>query len=110
MNVLLTKGVSGGHGLVLAMHLLKELKNYNKFDELIGPSSIMSFQKDFTCLSSLDATVQLPDDFHCFTFLLSAGKNNILRELYERVNRTMLMVHTSNGKRRQPLATVAQEW
>ena len=104
------KGISGGHGLVLAMHLLKELQSYSKFNELIGPTSVTSFQKDFTCLTSLDTTVQLSDDYHCFSFLLSPGKNNVLKELYDHVNRAMQMVHTSNGRRRQPLNTVAQEW
>lgn len=110
MNVLLTKGFTRGNGLVLAMHLLKELESYSRFNELIGPSSITSFQKDFTCLNELNTSFHLSDEYHCFAFLLPSGKNNILRELYERVNRAMQMVHTSNGRRRQPLATVAQEW
>lgn len=110
VNLLLASGSTGDHGLTLAMQLLKELQSYTKFAELIGPTSISSFQKDFTCLNALNTSVELTDDYHVFTFMLATSKNNILKELYERVSRAMQMVHTSNGRKRQPLTTVAQEW
>ena len=101
--------MGGGYGLTLSMHLLKELKSYVQFSELLGPR-YKSYTKDFTCLSPVNIGVQQLEECHLFPFLVAMGKGNILKDLYERVSRAMFTAHTSQGKKTGPLASAAEEW
>ena len=100
-------GDIGGHGLALSLCLLKELSSYKSFTDLLGPNS---FCKDFNVLVQLSTKIELPEEEHLFPFLVSVGKGNVLKDLYDRVGRAMLTVHNSGGRKLAPLTSVAQEW
>lgn len=104
---LLGGGDMGGHGLVLSLSLLKELSSFRRFVEILGPNS---FCKDFNVLVRLSTSIELPEEEHLFPFLVSVGKGNSLKDLYDRVGRAMLTAHTSGGRKVAPLVTLAQEW
>ena len=100
-------GDVGGHGLALALHLLKEVQSFKKFSELLGPNS---FCKDFNSLVRLSTSVELIEEEHLLPFLVSTGKGNMLKDLYERVGRAMNTVHSSGGRKTAPLLSLAEEW
>ena len=103
------QSMGGGYGLTLSMHLLRELKSYVQFSELLGPR-FASYTKDFTCLTAVTIDVKQLEESYLFPFLLAMGKGNILKDLYERVSRAMLMAHTTQGKKMGPLTSAAEEW
>lgn len=100
-------GDFGGHGLALSLHLLKEVQSFKKFAELLGPNS---FCKDFNALVRLSTSVELPEEEHLFPFLVSVGRGNMLKDLYDRVGRAMNTVHSSGGRKTTPLTSLADEW
>lgn len=100
-------GDIGGHGLALSLSLLKELSSYKKFTELLGPNS---FCKDFNVLVRISTSIELPEEEHLFPFLVSVGKGNILKDLYDRVGKAMNTAHTSAGRKVSSLVSIAQEW
>ena len=101
--------MGGGYGLTLSMHLLRELKSYTLFSDLLGPK-YESYHKDFDCLSAVTIDMQMLEECHLVPFLVNVGKGSILKDLYERVARAMMTAHASQGKKTGPLTSAADEW
>lgn len=100
-------GDSGGHGIALALNLLKELGSVTKFAKFLSPESV---NRDFSCLDHLSSKIDIPTEHHLFPFLFYVSKGNPLKDLYVNVGQAMLRVHTSAGKKPQPLLALANEW
>lgn len=108
-QLLCNKCLEEVYGMTLSMHLLKELKSYGRFSELLS-AKYSSYHKDFTCLSTVSVDIQQLEECHLFPFLVAFGKGNILKDLYERVSRAMLTAHTSQNKKIGPLISVTEDW
>ena len=100
-------GDNGGHGIALAMNLLKDLQSVSKFTEFLKPDSS---NKDFSCLVSLSTRMDMPEEHHLFPFLFYVSKGNVLKDLYVNVGQAMLKVHSSAGRKAQPLLSIANDW
>jgi hypothetical protein len=107
-DVSLGGGDCGGHSLVLALHLLKEMRSFTKFNDLLGPNSHC---KDFTSIQRLSSSsIDIPNEDSMFPFFIITGKGNLLKELYDKVGRAMLTAHTSSGRKLNPLISLSNEW
>ena len=89
------------------MNLLKEHGSVSKFTNFLKPESM---NKDFSCLVNLSSKIDVPEEHHLFPFLFYVSKGNVLKDLYVNVGQAMLKVHSSAGKKSQPLLSLANEW
>lgn len=101
-----------GHGMVLAMHLMKLLKSSRKFVDLM--TNKFNHLKSIHCLRSIhqklkfDVTTKPELKSHIFSFV-HPGNDGELSSLYKCVVSSMVAIHKH---KRQPsdLIQIAQLW
>ena len=126
-------GDTKGHGMVLALHMVKQLKSFKKFSELLTKHydytynwlhCLQPFHEQFAvsvcaCTSCsiktnivlLSPPIQCPLEpkLHLLPFMLPISEGTELGELYLHVKRVMMDVHEGKEKM-ESLVLLADEW